>query len=583
MFKVISSEFKKILSKPGIYILAVLLAIILILGKFIYQPEVYKSTEIDFGGQVSEIWSIFEGDGKNSGKKIESDRLISNAAKQVTSYSCTFTNEEGEKISYEEYIKSLKTASDAALKSYEECQLDTNYPDAPKNRDKLVETLEKLRNEVSSNFIPQGSNNVFIILTSKRNLDDFEENINDAIDLLKVDVSQHLIADRCKEYKDNQKVKIEKALNTFIYPTLANDIIKDFSTDAEGTRYTAVQERLAKTYKKINELYNISQANATLKQIEELNALCNEYLSIANTYANLVNYQLISNAFSFIPTQNHMKILYLESKDEFNANTNLIRYKYLFDNGLTENDYAHPLTIGTTSNTETNAYDYAYFVLRLFSFVIIAYAIMSACHAISGEIKEGSMRYLAIRPVSRTKLIFGKLFAIIIMSTIMAIFSMIIALCVGATFYGMSSLKILTIFNGTTPITMHPLVMLLIFLLSMLIELTVYVSIAMLLSCLLKSDLFAVTIMLILFLINILLPAFVNNPNSWLAFYPFSHISLYALFGSSVYATSNNFLNVILSAKVFTNTTLWLTITVILAIIIVINVLATQIFKRKEL
>lgn len=165
----------------------------------------------------------------------------------------------------------------------------------------------------------------------------------------------------------------------------------------------------------------------------------------------------------------------------------------------------------------------------------------------------------------------------------MAIFSAVISLCVGAAVYGIDSLKILTIFNGSTPITMHPIVMILIFIFSLILEVTVYISIALLLSCLLKSDLFAVTIMLLLYLINILMPAFVNNPNSWLAFYPFSHISFYALFGSSVFATNSNFLFSILSAKVFTNTALWLTLTVLISIILLINIISCQIFKRKEL
>ena len=48
MFKIISAEFKKILSKPGIYILSLLLAVILVLGVFIYNPQVQESNKITF-------------------------------------------------------------------------------------------------------------------------------------------------------------------------------------------------------------------------------------------------------------------------------------------------------------------------------------------------------------------------------------------------------------------------------------------------------------------------------------------------------------------------------------------------------
>ena len=48
MFKIISAEFKKILSKPGIYVLSLLLAVILVLGVFIYNPQVQESKKITF-------------------------------------------------------------------------------------------------------------------------------------------------------------------------------------------------------------------------------------------------------------------------------------------------------------------------------------------------------------------------------------------------------------------------------------------------------------------------------------------------------------------------------------------------------
>ena len=311
--------------------------------------------------------------------------------------------------------------------------------------------------------------------------------------------------------------------------------------------------------------------------------LINLYINTADTFINLVNYELLSNAFSVVNTNDQLDLMYLTNQSQYNSDSLLIRYTYLFENGKTENDYAHPLTIGVTSNHETNAYDYAYFILKLFSFIIIVYAVMTACHSIAGEIKEGSMRYLAIRPVGRIKLFFGKLFAILLMSIIMILFSAIIALCVGGAVYGFDSLTILTIFNGTTAITMHPIVMLLIYLLSMFLELMVYASIAMLLSCLFKSDLFAVTIMLVLYLLNTLLPVFAGGINSWLAYYPFSHISLYSLFGSSNYALSDNFLNILLGAKVYAGTNIGLTISVTLLFIIIANVLGSILFKKKEL
>ena len=105
----------------------------------------------------------------------------------------------------------------------------------------------------------------------------------------------------------------------------------------------------------------------------------------------------------------------------------------------------------------------------------------------------------------------------------------------------------------------------------------------MLFSTLFKSDLFSVTLLLVIYVINIILPIFVQGANTWLAFYPFSHISLYSLFGSSVYAVSTNFYNLLLGAKVYTVTNIVLTLIITLSLIVLLNFLAKKHFKHKEL
>ena len=89
--------------------------------------------------------------------------------------------------------------------------------------------------------------------------------------------------------------------------------------------------------------------------------------------------------------------------------------------------------------------------------------------------------------------------------------------------------------------------------------------------------------MMMLYLLNILLPMFVQGSNTWLAFYPFSHLSLYALFGSSVYAVSGNFFNLIFGAKVYAGTHAALTISLIILITLIVGAIAIKVFKKKEL
>ena len=578
MFKVISAELKKMVSKPGIYILAILLAIILVLGAFIYNPTVYSSSYITLtGNTVMEKYTYFIGEG-SGGIKLQADTSITDASNKILAY-----NVDGK--SQEENIDDLYDTFMMYYNNYREAA----YNDTPDNviatyRANLVSALNSLNAAIATG-VNNSSAGAYTILTTRTNYDRYTATYESIRNLFSTNTSN--IADICQEYENNYRNDFTSSIDAFIYPTLSEELIRDYTVNEEGTKLYTELLRLDEINNSILSIYNDvrdgTKDDQSINVMQELEDLVNLYVNTANTFVNLVNYELLSNAFSFVSTNEQMDLLYLDNDTQYDSDTLLIRYNFLFDNNKTESDYAHPLTIGVTSNDEINAYDYAYFILRLFSFIIIVYAIMSACHAIAGEIKEGSMRYFAIRPVNRLTLYFGKFLAIILMSLIMIIFSAIIAVCVGGAVYGFSSASILTIFNGTTAIVIHPIVMLIIYLVSLLLELVVYTSIAMLLSCLFKSDLLAVTLMIVLYLLNTLLPVFVTGANSWLTYYPFSHISLYSLFGSSIYAISNNFLNMLLGAKVYAGTNIGLTITVIVLFIAIINLLATVVFKKKEL
>lgn len=583
MFKVVSAEIKKMVSKPGIYILAILLAVILVLGVFIYRPTVYQDTSVNLQGDtVLDIYNQFDG-GLNAGIKYDVDDNIENASYPVTLYRING-------VTFKDHINELVNQFETNFSAYRNCAYDSSSSNTiSTNKTNLLQSLINLNNAINIG-INNAQNGAYTILTTTSNFNTYEEYyeyVYNNFDVTVTESNRTTIAEICKEYEDNFKDEFISSIDNFKYPNVSDDFIEDYSANIEGTKYSTINARMQEIITDIYELRDLAQfdseTNQSISSKDEMIRLINLYINTADTFINLVNYELLSNAFSVVNTNDQLDLMYLTNQSQYNSDSLLIRYTYLFENGKTENDYAHPLTIGVTSNHETNAYDYAYFILKLFSFIIIVYAVMTACHSIAGEIKEGSMRYLAIRPVGRIKLFFGKLFAILLMSIIMILFSAIIALCVGGAVYGFDSLTILTIFNGTTAITMHPIVMLLIYLLSMFLELMVYASIAMLLSCLFKSDLFAVTIMLVLYLLNTLLPVFSGGINSWLAYYPFSHISLYSLFGSSNYALSDNFLNILLGAKVYAGTNIGLTISVTLLFIIIANVLGSILFKKKEL
>ncbi len=577
MYKVFKAEIKKMVSKPGIYVLAILLAVILVLGVFIYKPSVTPATnQIDFANKSAlDNYTYFMG-----GIKTKADDSITLAIRNIDNY-------EINDKSYKEYINIQVSAFDDAFKNYLAyaymAESDKNETTKVNRRNAVTTALTSLYDTINHG-LELIKNGAYPILTSTDNQKTLDSVYLSALTLLKTDTNE--IANICDEFNKKYKEPLFNAIDNLIYTKLADNLIRTYTTKEEKTKYSTLTSRLNKKMEEIDKFYNFcKEADHSIKSenISKMANLCQEYVDICDAYSTLIHLELLSNAFSFVNTKEQLNLLGLKNESEYNSNTKLILYSYLFDNDKTTADYANPLTIGITSNHSINTYDYTYFILRLFSFIIIAYAVMTSCHSIAGEIKEGSMRYFAIRPVSRNNVFMGKLFAIMFMSTIMTLFAGIISLCVGAAFYGVSSLNILTIFNSSIAIVIHPIGMILIYILSLLLEILVYVSIAMLLATLLKSDLFAVTIVLVIYLVNTLLPMFAGGINSWLSFYPFSHISLYALFGSSIYAPANDFFNVILGAKVFAGTNIVLTVCIIVLIVLVLNVISTQIFKKKEL
>ncbi len=583
MFKIISTEIKKTVSKQGIYILSVLLAIILVLGVLIYKPTIYKNSAFELEGVtfIDKYTDFTKSD--TAGKRAENQAKISGTIKSIENYTITINNET---LSHKEYIYSLIEKYEEIYGAYQDCASDSSFQSHIDSvRANFVNSLENLNTAIETAFLTSQEGS-YPILTSKSNYYAYKDAYTKVKNWANVSIEKENLTDHFIEYESKYKADLFESISKFKYITLKSSFVNDYTQETENSKLSILNQRLDNISTEIEEkLLNAKNDESyNTKYASEMDKLANKYAYTVDTFVNLVKYELIVNAFDKVSsTQEELKILHLSNYSNYNAKSLLERYEYLFENNRSESDFAKPLTIGVTSNNDINAFDYSYFILKVFAFVIIIYAIMSACHSIAGEVKEGSMRYLAIRPVSRTSMFFGKWLSILIMSSILMLFSLIISLCVGGAVYGFASNPILAIFNGGIAFTTHPIGMIAIYIVSMLFELIIYSLIAMLLSVLFKSDLMSMTILIVIYLINIFLPIFVQGANTWLAYYPFSHISLYSLFGSAVYGVSQNFFNLIFGSKIYAGTHIALTISVILLISTIVGALAVKFFKNKEL
>ena len=276
-----------------------------------------------------------------------------------------------------------------------------------------------------------------------------------------------------------------------------------------------------------------------------------------------------------------MTVKYIENVDCYKNKENLTKYTYYIETDTNDYSYANPLSFDFTSNEKTNAYDYTYYALSIFGVILIVFAITFASYSIAGETKEGTMRFVSIRPVSRSSLILGKFFSIAIISFVMLVFSAVASMVVSGFMFGMQSLPILSIVNASKVIILHPMVSLLAFVGAMYIKLLVYISIAMLFTSFLKSDLLALILTLLIYVVNMMLPLFFGA-SSWLRFNPLCNIDLYAFLGSGT-MTAKTVLGQLFTSVIYSGMTIWLSIIFVVAIIVVLNLISVFAFKKREL
>lgn len=577
MNKIIGFELKKLVSKPGIYILAVLLAVLLCVSAFIYNP---KEKEVEYnkldGGTVIEVSTDFYSNYKPS---------LDNSVNSVLTLATEISNNTNEdlkqdikaKLNY--FVDTCNTFSDIANSA------GTNDATNNKNLEAIhnslgTGSLDALYSTVKT-YLGNTENPYFKIAIEK---DDFAK-IDTEITLLKSKVTTAISSKNYKNFAQelNSTVPTIKSLiNSIHYPDYSKIIGKFVET---GNYYAVTVERREVVLNKMNDLVKTAKSdedfNTSNAKINEFNDLFNEYRVIGEIYETLFSTATNVVLMEDFGIENINKIRYLQNSNYYAQKELNTKYTHFIENDTDESNYASPLSFDFTSNTKTNGYDYTYFTISIFSVVLIVFAVMFASYSIAGETKDGTMRFVAIRPISRTSIILGKFLAITIMSFILLLFSGVVSFIVGATVFGIESNNILTIIDSTKVSVMHPMLALAIYLGSIYLQMLVYISIAMMLTSFIKSDLMTFILTILFYILNMMLPLFFGT-SSWLKFNPFVSLNLYAFAGGGT-IISDTILGKLFTPSVYTGGSIILSIVYVVSLIIIFNAISVYAFKKREL
>jgi len=577
MNKIIGFELKKLVSKPGIYILAVLLALLLTISAFIYNPKEkeVKYNKLD-GSTVLQVSTDFTSNYKPS---LDSNvNTVLNLATEISNNSYIDLKNEIQTM-LNHFVDTCTTFSDIANSAG---AIDTT------NNDNLQEihnnqstgSLDVLYSTIKS-YLGNTENKYFKIAIEKDDFVDLDTKVSNLKSKVTNTVNSKEYQSFARELTDYVST-IKNLVNSIHYPNYTNVISKFIEN---GNYYSITIERREVVLSKMKELTDQATAdkdfNTTKSNVNKFTDLFNEYRILGEIYETLFSTSTNLVLMENIGINNLNKVKFLQNTNYYAQKELNTKYTYYIENDSNENNYATPLTFDFTSNQKVNGYDYTYFILSIFSVVLIVFAVMFAAYSIAGETKDGTMRFVAIRPISRTSIILGKFFAIAIMSLILLLFGSLVSFIVGGAVFGVESNNILTIINSTTVSVMHPAVSLLIYVGSLYLQLLVYISIAMMLTSFLKSDLLAFIITILFYILNMMLPLFFGT-SSWLKFNPLVSINLYAFAGGGT-IVSDTILGKLFTPLVYTGGSIILSVIYIVCMITIFNAISIYAFKKREL
>ena len=254
-----------------------------------------------------------------------------------------------------------------------------------------------------------------------------------------------------------------------------------------------------------------------------------DYEALATTlrftpiYADLPILETDKEIIEYIGFSNYNSYIY---KQAFAKN------EYLIENGEFDYNYLTPFSFNINSGEKTNCFDFIVFSMQILTPVIIVFLIFVASSTIATELSTGTMKMLAIRPYNRTKIILAKFLSCIALMLVLILMAFAITSVIGLIVYGIGPTSVLTVFNASKVIVLNAFVVLLLYFLSCVINCTFFISLALLFSVLLKSNIVSVILSLLTFVFTIISNSLLYN-NTWFNYLPFAHFDLYKYFGAT--------------------------------------------------
>ena len=500
MFRIIGAEIKKTFLKPGIFILTGILIVVLFACSILYSPTTRDSSIVDMKNEykiassinsptIQTLYNYFNTSVSGENTKAKYDDALEKWEDQINFYDELYYGSGA--VSINTVLLSNLNNDLAIIQTnwstfYEAAHLQNGNIETSKEN--LYNSLNNLESDIYT--IVSTSIKYDTLLISTETFDKITELLKTCKSLTNPITNTSPARNICDTLESNNFYnKLKNFISEFKEFKPSEEILlnlKSYITEAKsiiGTNPTYNSQNLIEENTGsgiLLELATFVQNNASKTDAETIykfDKIITKYKLITTVeLARIVDYSILKDVLSvYSPNEianfknNTIKVInYYEICED------LARQEYLLQTKTYEFEYANPLSINQSSNENINAFDFSYFALRLCSFIIIVYCVVLAAGSIAGEQQAGTLKLLAIRPYSRSKLFLGKLLATFIIGIILLSLSAVATLIAGVISYSFSSLPILMVFNGTSAFSVSVFVEYLIMLASMFFELAFF-------------------------------------------------------------------------------------------------------------
>ncbi len=370
--------------------------------------------------------------------------------------------------------------------------------------------------------------------------------------------------------KNNFVQTIKNSMGDITIVQVNQDIVKDL---------TNIQKKV------------ISNKNTILEQIEKnktkdstTDILQNvtDYYLLSTTYKSLVNDVVFKQTTSTLSTA-QIKALHGDdyaAYNEYQLNQNIALNRYKIDKNNYGQNTLNALGFNSVSGYEKNGYDYMFYAMSIITVVITIFAIMLTCTSLGSEQDSGTIKLLLIRPYSRTKILMSKLLAVLFYVIVFTLFSAITTFVAGWAVYGLGGGNVMMVFNAHSVVTIHPLLLMLIYILTIIFQVMFYVSIAFAMSTIFRS--FAGSIVSSIVLYMGAITCTILLPNS-LAYYilPFTNSYLFRYFGGA-FATQSTTLSSLFAPPIYTSMTFLSSILISVGFMLIMYLISFLVFRKRD-